>query len=82
MGKVFPVTVLRKIKMAVQQANQVNALSQLSDHQLKDIGLTRSEIKNQLNPGFFNLPPSHHSNVEYQHFGSKNSIYPVIHRLK
>ena len=67
--------------MAVQHANQVNALSQLSDHQLQDIGLTRAEIKQQLNPGFFNMPPSHHSKVEYQHFGSRDSVHPIIRHL-
>ena len=45
-----------RVKQAITVANERHTLSQLNDHQLRDIGLSRDRVRSELTRGVFDIP--------------------------
>jgi hypothetical protein len=46
----------KRLGLALAVYRERRALMALSDHQLKDIGLSRSQVEREISRGFFDLP--------------------------
>ncbi|OED37771.1 hypothetical protein AB833_22335 [Chromatiales bacterium (ex Bugula neritina AB1)] len=49
---------MKKFALARQLAGERHTLRHLNDHLLRDIGLTRDQIKSELARGYFDIPAS------------------------
>lgn len=59
-------SLLAKIKFAKQIANERHTLRHLSDHQLRDIGMTRNQIGAEISRSIFDLPHSRFNELDYR----------------
>lgn len=62
-----------KVKLYRQIAQQRRTLSRLSDHQLKDIGLTRDQARSEFVRGYFDIASQTYFDSENPQRGMKNS---------
>ena len=59
-------SLLAKIKFAKQIAKGRHTLRHLSDHQLRDIGMTRNQIGAEISRSIFDLPHSRFNELDYR----------------
>ena len=59
-------TLVAKIKFANQIARERHTLRHLSDHQLRDIGMTRNQIGTEINRSIFDLPAARFNELDYR----------------
>ena len=59
-------SLLAKIKFAKQIANERHTLRHLSDHQLRDIGMTRNQISSEVNRSILDLPHARFNELDYR----------------
>lgn len=73
---------VNKLRFSKQIAHERRILSHLTDHQLRDIGLTRDQVDYEAGKGFFDTPSARYGDIEFLQTGSRN-IYrkPSIHRM-
>jgi len=55
-----------KLQFVKQISRERNNLSHLSDYQLRDIGLTRDQVDNEIKRGVFDLPSARFGEFGYQ----------------
>jgi len=59
-------SLVAKFKFVKQIANERRTLSQLSDHQLRDIGMTRDQIGTEVNRNILDLPAARFNQLDYR----------------
>ena len=59
-------SLLVKIKFAKQIADERHTLRHLSDHQLRDIGMTRNQISSEVNRSILDLPHARFNELDYR----------------
>jgi len=59
-------SLLAKVKFVKQIANERHTLRHLSDHQLRDIGMTRDQIGTEINRSILDLPHARFNELDYR----------------
>ncbi len=59
-------SLVAKLKFAKQIAKERNSLRYLSDHQLRDIGMTRDQIGTEINRSILDLPHARFNELDYR----------------
>ncbi|MFK7997883.1 MAG: DUF1127 domain-containing protein [Granulosicoccus sp.] len=73
--------VAKRASLLSETAKHRSALHGLSDHQLKDIGLTRNKAGSEYTQGFFDLPSQQLNSEDFLLCGSRRSGKTKMSRL-
>ena len=70
----------RKVRSTRQSSRQHHTLSRLNDHQLRDIGLTRDDLRCESKRGFFDLTSGRYCDIGFWQTGLVRPGRPEIIR--
>ena len=74
-------TITSKMIVAVQIANERRTLSDLNDHQLRDIGMSRDQLRSELTRGVFDIPSQRYYDLGFRSDSIRETHHTRLSRL-
>ena len=74
-------TTTSKLIAAVQAANERRSLSDLNDHQLRDIGMSRDRLRSEQTRGVFDIPSQRYYDLGFRSNRIREAHHTRINRL-